>query len=56
MALLEVENLAIGFEHDDKVVRPVSDIGFSLEKGGTLGLVGESGSGKSLTALAIMGL
>jgi peptide/nickel transport system ATP-binding protein len=56
VSLLEVRGLAIGFGQDEKVVRPVSDIGFSLSKGGTLGLVGESGSGKSLTALAIMGL
>ena len=34
----------------------VADIGFSIEKGESVGLVGESGSGKSQTALAVLGL
>src|SRR5690606_34236563 len=34
----------------------VSDLSFSLARGGTLCIAGESGSGKALTSLAIMGL
>ena len=50
--LLRVDNLHIRV--GETVL--VNNIGFSLEKGKTLGIVGESGSGKSLTSLAIMGL
>ncbi|WP_102225364.1 dipeptide/oligopeptide/nickel ABC transporter permease/ATP-binding protein [Acidimangrovimonas sediminis] len=34
----------------------LSDLGFSVRKGETLGLVGESGSGKTITGLAILRL
>ena len=54
--VLEVENLSIGFDSDDGLVRVVENISFSVERGKTLALVGESGCGKSLTALAILKL
>ena len=34
----------------------VDQVGFSLDKGQSMGLVGESGSGKSTIGTAIMGL
>jgi oligopeptide/dipeptide ABC transporter ATP-binding protein len=54
--VLQVENLTIGFDNDDGLVRVVEDVSFVLDKGRTLSLVGESGCGKSLTALALLQL
>ncbi len=53
---LRVENLSIGFDSDDGLVRVVEDVNFTLDKGKTLSLAGESGCGKSLTALAVLQL
>src|SRR5437763_8864406 len=56
MALLEVNDLHTRFKTDDGIVKAVSGVTFSLDKGQTLGIVGESGSGKSVTCLSVMGL
>ncbi|MEZ5935290.1 MAG: ATP-binding cassette domain-containing protein [Alphaproteobacteria bacterium] len=55
-ALLNVDNLTIRFATPDGEVTAADRIGFTIDKGETVGLVGESGSGKSQTVLAVMGL
>jgi oligopeptide/dipeptide ABC transporter ATP-binding protein len=54
--LLEVRDLAVGFETDAGFLRAVDGVSFSVGRGRTLGIVGESGCGKSVTALSIMRL
>ena len=52
--VLSVENLCVDFSVKSRQVRILSDIGFSLRRGETLGIIGESGCGKSMTALALL--
>ncbi|MCP4668661.1 MAG: ATP-binding cassette domain-containing protein, partial [Deltaproteobacteria bacterium] len=56
MALLEVENLSIGYETRKGYLRAVEEVSFSLEEGKSLGFVGESGCGKTTLGMALMGL
>ncbi len=56
MALLEIENLKVGFDTEDGLLRAVDGVSFELDSGRTLGLVGESGCGKTVTASAILRL
>ena len=56
MPLLVVDDLAVSFRSEGRVVEAVRGISFALRKGETLSLVGESGSGKSSAAMAIMQL
>jgi len=51
-----VIDLRTCFLTEDRVVRAVDGVSFTLEREKTLGVVGESGCGKSVTALSIMGL
>ncbi|MEU8484532.1 dipeptide/oligopeptide/nickel ABC transporter permease/ATP-binding protein [Streptomyces sp. NPDC048641] len=54
--VLQVTDLAIGFDARHGGVDIVDGITFDVCPGEVLGLVGESGCGKSLTALTVMGL
>jgi len=54
--LIEVKDLSINFQTEDREIQAVTSLSFKIPKGKTLGLVGESGSGKSVTALALMRL
>jgi len=55
-ALLEVDNLTVGFPTEDGVVQAVRGVSYEVRRGDSVGIVGESGSGKSVTSLAVMGL
>jgi ABC-type dipeptide/oligopeptide/nickel transport system ATPase component len=44
LALLEIDNLQVGFDTEGGLLRAVDGVSFSIEEGKTLGLVGESGS------------
>ncbi|MCX7026600.1 MAG: ATP-binding cassette domain-containing protein, partial [Spirochaetes bacterium] len=52
--LLEIENLAAGYETKAGFVRAVDGVSLSLAKGEFLGIAGESGCGKSTLAYAVM--
>lgn len=54
--VLEVRNLQVQFQTDEKLSLAVDDISLNVTRGQTLGIVGESGSGKSVTSLAVMDL
>jgi len=54
--VLSVNGLGVSFRAEDRWLRAVDDVAFSLYPGRTLALVGESGSGKSVTSMAVMGL
>jgi peptide/nickel transport system ATP-binding protein len=56
MALLEVENLSVGYHTRKGYLRAVEGVSFSLEQGRSLGFVGESGCGKTTLGMALMGL
>lgn len=56
MALLEVENLSIGYKTKYGHLKAVEGVSFALEEGRSLGFVGESGCGKTTIGMALMGL
>jgi oligopeptide/dipeptide ABC transporter ATP-binding protein len=56
LALLEIDNLKVGFDTEAGLVRAVDGVSCRVDKGKTLGLVGESGCGKSVTATSVLRL
>ncbi|HEV2546836.1 MAG TPA: ABC transporter ATP-binding protein [Stellaceae bacterium] len=55
-ALLEVEELSVGYATARGRLAAVDRVSFTIGAGRALGLVGESGSGKSTIVLALLGL
>jgi oligopeptide/dipeptide ABC transporter ATP-binding protein len=55
-ALLQVEELRVGFALGGRELRAVDGVSFSVNPGTTLAIIGESGSGKTVSCRAIMGL
>lgn len=54
--LLSIKNLSVEYTTDQKIVKAVNGITFSMKRGETFGLVGETGAGKTTAALAVMRL
>ncbi len=55
-ALLDVQNLNVGFRQDGAVTHAVRGVSFTVDRGEVVALVGESGSGKSVSALSTVSL
>ncbi|CAA0121782.1 putative ABC transporter ATP-binding protein YejF [BD1-7 clade bacterium] len=56
MALLNIENLQIGFPRGIETPLAVNNVNLEVDQGEVIALVGESGSGKSVTAHSILQL
>lgn len=56
MALLQVEQLSVGYRTRKGFMKAVDGVSFSLNQGESLGFVGESGCGKTTIGMALMGL
>jgi len=56
MSVLDVKNLSVRFQGEERTVDAVKDLSFHVNAGETLAIVGESGSGKSVSSLSIMRL
>ncbi len=54
--LVEIKDLHVVYNTDEKTVYAVNGLNLSINKGETLGLVGETGAGKTTTALSLMKL
>jgi len=56
MALLEIDDLSVGFDRSGRTIPAVRHVSLTIAPRCIVGLVGESGSGKSTLALAILRL
>jgi peptide/nickel transport system ATP-binding protein len=56
MALLEIDQLQVGFDTEAGLLRAVDGVSMQVDAGRTLGVVGESGCGKSVTAASVLRL
>ena len=54
--VLSIVDLVVDFPLENRTVRAVDGLSFTIRPGQRLGVVGESGSGKSTLALAVLGL
>lgn len=54
--LLEIKNLCVGLEINNKKIDIIKDISFNVKYGEIVGVIGESGSGKTITALSLLGI
>jgi peptide/nickel transport system ATP-binding protein len=54
--LLNVKNLTTAVKKDDKILKILDNISFTINEGEILGLAGESGCGKSISALSVPNL
>ena len=52
--LLDIRDLSVEYHSNGKIVKAVSNLNRSLDKGETLGFVGETGAGKTTTALSVL--
>jgi peptide/nickel transport system ATP-binding protein len=55
-ALLEIEDLSVGYPTPEGMFKAVSGLNLQVGRGELLGLVGESGSGKTTLGLSVIGL
>jgi peptide/nickel transport system ATP-binding protein len=51
--LLDVKNLKVDFQLDDRIIHAVEGVDLRMDRNETVVLAGESGSGKTITALAL---
>ncbi len=54
--IIEINNLSLGFDIDDKFYTAIHNVNFKLKKGQIHAIVGESGCGKTMTIMSIVKL
>ena len=54
-ALLEIENLSVGFRRDGQTTEVVHGLNMRVEPGQRVAVIGESGSGKTVTMKTVLG-